>query len=48
MDQIDETIRHLKDAKAKKWRDENPDKVKEINKRYCIKKAKQELKKKGE
>ncbi len=43
-----ELARKLRNQKAKKWRDNNKDKVREINKRYWINKAKKELEKKGE
>ena len=43
-----EIARNLKNAKAKEWRDSNKEKVKEINKRYWLKKAKKELEKKEE
>lgn len=37
---VQETIRKLKNKKAKEWRDKNKDKVKAINQRYWINKAK--------
>jgi hypothetical protein len=40
---IDETIRKIQREKAKQWRDNNKDKVKEINRRYWINKAKKLL-----
>lgn len=43
MEEIEEMARRLRNKKAKEWRDKNKDKVKEINKRYWIKKAKKEL-----
>ena len=43
MNEIEEMARRLRNEKAKKWRDNNKDKVKEINKRYWINKAKKEL-----
>ena len=46
MDEIEEMARRLRNEKAKKWRDNNKDKVREINKRYWINKAKKELEKK--
>lgn len=46
MNEIEEMARILKNKKAKQWRDKNKDKVKEINKRYWINKAKRELEKK--
>lgn len=48
MKNIEEIARQLKNAKAKEWRNKNKDKVKEINRRYWINKAKKELEKKGE
>lgn len=44
---IEEIARKLKNEKAKQWRDNNKDKVKEINKRYWIKKAKKSLEEEG-
>lgn len=38
-----EIIRKLKNKKAKEWRDKNKDKVRAINQRYWLKKAKQLL-----
>lgn len=46
MNEIEEMARKLKNQKAKQWRDKNKEKVKEINKRYWINKAKKELMKK--
>ena len=46
MNEIEEMARRLRNEKAKKWRDNNKDKVKEINKRYWINTAKKELEKK--
>lgn len=46
MNEIEEMARKLKNQKAKQWRDNNKEKVKEINKRYWINKAKKELMKK--
>ena len=43
MNEIEEMARKLKNQKAKQWRDNNKEKVKEINKRYWINKAKKEL-----
>lgn len=40
---IDKTIRKIQREKAKQWRDNNKDKVKEINRRYWINKAKKLL-----
>ncbi|MDY6089785.1 MAG: hypothetical protein SPJ04_00830 [Bdellovibrionota bacterium] len=48
MKNIEEIARQLKNTKAKEWRNKNKDKVKEINRRYWINKAKKELEKKGE
>jgi len=45
MKNIEEIARQLRNSKAKEWRDNNKDKVKEINKRYWINKAKKELEK---
>ncbi len=47
-DELNQIVRRLKNEKAKQWRSENPEKVKEINHRYWIKKAKRELEKEGE
>ncbi len=41
-------IKKLKNQKAKEWRANNKEKVKLIQERYWIKKAKEELNKKGE
>ena len=38
--------KELKNQKAKEWRAKNKDKVREINKRYWLNKAKKELSKK--
>ena len=40
---LEELARQIKNQKAKEWRDNNKEKVKEINKRYWLKKAKKEL-----
>lgn len=48
MKNIEEIARQLRNQKAKQWRDKNKDKVKEINHKYWINKAKKELEKKGE
>lgn len=40
---IEELARQIKNQKAKEWRDNNKEKVKEINKRYWLKKAKQKI-----
>ncbi len=45
-EEIEEMARKLRNRKAKQWRDKNKEKVKEINKRYWINKAKKELMKK--
>ena len=41
---IEEFARKLRNQKAKQWRDNNKDKIKEINKRYWINKAKKIMK----
>ena len=46
MENIEEIARKIRNQKAKEWRDNNKEKVKEINKRYWINKAKKELEKK--
>ncbi len=46
MDNIEEMARKMRNQKAKEWRDNNKEKVKEINRRYWINKAKKELEKK--
>lgn len=43
MENIEEIARKIKNQKAKEWRDKNKDKIKEINKRYWINKAKKQL-----
>lgn len=48
MNNIEEIARQLRNQKAKEWRDKNKDKVKEINKRYWINKAKKKLEKRKE
>jgi len=48
MNNIEELAKKLRNKKAKEWRDKNKDKVKEINYKYWINKAKKELAKKGE
>lgn len=45
MNELEEIARELRNKKAKQWRDNNKDKVKEINKRYWLNKAKKELEK---
>lgn len=46
MENIEEIARKMRNQKAKEWRDNNKGKVKEINRRYWINKAKKELEKK--
>lgn len=46
MGNIEEMARKMRNQKAKEWRDNNKEKVKEINRRYWINKAKKELEKK--
>lgn len=48
MKNIEEIARQLRNQKAKEWRANNKDKVKEINKRYWLNKAKKELEKRKE
>ena len=48
MGKIEEFARQLKNEKAKEWRENNKEKVKEINRRYWINKARKELEKRGE
>lgn len=48
MSEIEELARKLRNKKAKQWRDNNKEKVREINKRYWINKAKKELEKERE
>ena len=43
--ELDNIVAELRREKAKIWRKNNKEKVKEINKRYWRKKAKQELEK---
>jgi hypothetical protein len=43
MKELEEIARKLRNEKAKKWRDNNKEKVKEINKRYWLNKAKKVL-----
>lgn len=47
-DEIKRAIRVLKNMKAKEWRDKNKDKVKEAEKRYWEKKAREYLAKEKE
>lgn len=46
MNDLEELARKLRNEKAKKWRENNKDKVREINKRYWINKAKKQLEEK--
>ncbi len=46
MDTIEEIARKIRNQKAKEWREKNKEKVKEINKRYWLNKAKKMLEKK--
>lgn len=45
---LEEVVKNLKAEYYRKWRAKNPDKVKEINKRYWLKKAKEMKKNKEE
>lgn len=45
MEDLEEIARKIRNKKAQEWRDNNKDKVKEINKRYWLNKAKKELEK---
>lgn len=45
MEKIEELARQLRNQKAKEWRNNNKDKVREITKRYWINKAKKQLEK---
>lgn len=47
MSNIEEFARQLRNNKAKEWREKNKEKVKEINHRYWINRAKKELEKEG-
>lgn len=47
MEKIEEMARQLRNKKAKEWRNNNKEKVKEINHRYWINRARKELEKKG-
>ena len=47
IESIEEIARQLRNKKAKQWRDNNKDKVKEAQQRYWLKKAKEELEKGG-
>lgn len=42
-DNFQEIVKQIKNQKAKEWRDKNKDKVKDINKRYWEKKAREYL-----
>lgn len=42
-EKIEEMARKMRNQKAKEWRDNNKEKVKEISRRYWINKAKKEL-----
>lgn len=43
-----EIARKMRNQKAKEWRDKNKDKIREINKRYWLNKAKKQVEMKGE
>lgn len=43
MENIEELARKIRNQKAKEWRDNNKDRVREINKRYWLNKAKKQL-----
>ncbi len=45
IEQLEKIARQIKNQKAKEWRDNNKDKVKAINERYWLNKAKKELEK---
>ncbi len=45
---LETKAKELKSEYHKKWREKNKDRVKEINKRYWINKAKKELEKRNE
>lgn len=45
IENLEEVARQIKNQKAKEWRDNNKDKVKEINRRYWLNKAKKQLEK---
>ncbi len=45
LDELEKVIKQLKNLNAKKWRAQNKDKVKAINKRYWEKRAKEYLSK---
>ena len=44
-EKLDKIVAELRREKARVWRKNNKEKVKEINKRYWLKKAKEELEK---
>ncbi len=44
-EKLDKIVAELRREKARIWRKNNKEKVKEINKRYWLKKAKEELEK---
>ena len=44
--ELETLAKQLRNKKAQEWRNKNKLKVKEINKRYWLKKAKEELEKK--
>ena len=46
MSNLEDIVRQLKNQKAKEWRDNNKEKVLEINRRYWLKKAKKVLEEK--
>lgn len=45
IENLEKLARQIKNQKAKEWRDKNKEKVKEINKRYWLNKAKKQLEK---
>lgn len=47
MENIEEIARKIRNQKAKEWRDNNKEKVKEINRRYWLNKAKKQIQMKG-
>lgn len=44
-EKLEEIAKNLRNAKAREWRNKNKAKVKEINRRYWLKKAELELSK---
>lgn len=48
MEELKQLAKQIKNQKAKEWRDKNKDKVKAINERYWLNKAKLKLEQKGE